>query len=160
MVGLRRVWGNGGLARRTVAMGLVLSVIIAAGFCLLVRAVSGLRGTATDATHAEQELTAANTLEVQIDSIETSAEGFVITGQQRFLRPWFKSGRAAFPAQAATLERLAAASGPEQQARARQIRQAAQSYISGYSIPAGGNGAARSGGCARGRGHRGRNSPP
>jgi signal transduction histidine kinase len=134
MVGLRRVWGNGGLARRTVAMGLVLSVIIAAGFCLLMRAVSGLRGTATDATHSEQELTAANTLEVQIDSIETSAEGFVITGQQRFLRPWF-GGRAAFPAQAATLERLAAASGPEQQARARQIRQAVQSYISGYSIP-------------------------
>jgi signal transduction histidine kinase len=134
MVGLRRVWGNGGLARRTVAMGLVLSVIVAAGFCLLMRAVGGLRGTATDATHSEQELTAANTLEVQIDSIETSAEGFVITGQRRFLQPWY-TGRAAFAAQAATLERLAAASGPGQQARARQIRQAAQSYISGYSIP-------------------------
>jgi signal transduction histidine kinase len=134
MVGLRRVWGNGGLARRTVALGLVLSVIVAAGFCLLMRAVGGLRGTATDATHSEQELTAANTLEVQIDSIETSAEGFVITGQRRFLQPWY-TGRAAFAAQAATLERLAAASGPEQQARARQIRRAAQSYISGYSIP-------------------------
>jgi signal transduction histidine kinase len=134
MVGLRRVWANGGLARRTVALGLVLSVIVAAGFCLLMRAVGGLRGTATDATHSEQELTAANTLEVQIDSIETSAEGFVITGQRRFLQPWY-TGRAAFAAQAATLERLAAASGPEQQARARQIRQAAQSYISGYSIP-------------------------
>ena len=134
MVGLRRVWGNGGLARRTVAMGLVLSVIIAAGFYLLVRAVTGMRGTATDATHSQQVLTAANALEVQIDSIETSTQGFVITGQRRFLQPWY-TDRAAFPAQAATLERLAAASGPEQQARARQIRQAAQSYISGYSIP-------------------------
>ena len=134
MVGLRRVWGNGGLARRTVAVSLLLSVIIAAGFYFHMRAVSGLRGTTTDATHSEQALTAANELEVQVDSVVTSAQEFAATGQRRFLQPWY-ADRSAFPAQAATLVRLAAASGPEQQARARQIRQAAQSDISGYSIP-------------------------
>jgi signal transduction histidine kinase len=114
-------------------MTLLVSVIIGAGFFLLMRAVIGLHGAATDGMQSQQVLTAADTLEVQIVALETSAEEFVFTGQPRFLQPWY-ADRAAFPAQAATLDRAAAASGPEQ-TRVRQIRRAAQSYISGYSIP-------------------------
>lgn len=133
MIGLRRVWGNGGLGRRAVAMSLVVSVIIGAGFFFLIRAANGLRGAGADGMQSQQVLTAADTLEAQMVTIETSAEEFVITGQPRFLQPWY-AGRAAVPAQLATLDRVAAASGPGR-AQVRQIRRAAQSYISGYSIP-------------------------
>ncbi|HEY3033848.1 MAG TPA: CHASE3 domain-containing protein, partial [Streptosporangiaceae bacterium] len=60
--------------------------------------------------------------------------GFIITGEPRFLGPWY-GARNAFVQQAARLERLAAARDPGQGRRARQITRAADSYISDYAVP-------------------------
>jgi signal transduction histidine kinase len=129
-----RMGGAGSLSGRTLAASSVLSLVIGAAFVLLVLAIGGLRSSAGAASHSQQVLIAANTLERQILNIETGSRGFVITGEQRFLEPW-NAGRRAFPGEAATLQRLAAAGSQEQGARVRRITRAAESYINNYSVP-------------------------
>jgi signal transduction histidine kinase len=64
--------------------------------------------------------------------LETGVRGFVIARQERFLEPW-KAARAAFPAEARVLERLA--DGSEQKRRVRGITRETAAYITDYSVP-------------------------
>ena len=97
-------------------------------------AIGGLRDSGAQARHAQQVLVAASQLELLLVDVQTGARGYILTGQERFLKPWH-AGRANFPEQAAALETLAAASGDDQGAHARRITRAASSYIHDYSVP-------------------------
>jgi signal transduction histidine kinase len=115
-------------------VSLVLSVVIGAAFLLLALAIDALRKSEARANHAVDVLTAANRLERLALDIETSQRGFVITGEPRFLQPWYRA-RADFVAQAATLERVARAGDQGQGRRATDITATGKSYITDYSIP-------------------------
>jgi signal transduction histidine kinase/CHASE3 domain sensor protein len=97
-------------------------------------AIDDLRDSEERAKHALEVLVAANRLERLVIDIESTQRGFIITGEPRFLGPWY-GARNAFVQQAASLERLAAAGDPGQGPRARQITRAADSYISDYAVP-------------------------
>jgi signal transduction histidine kinase len=115
-----------------VASGL-LALVIGVAFAVLLSSVAELRASERRARQSQEVLVVANRLERLVVDLEAGQRGFVITGQDRDLRPW-RDGRTAFPAEAATLERLVAGN-PEQQARARRITQAATSYVRDYSVP-------------------------
>lgn len=125
---------KGGLTRRVVLASGVLALVVAAAFAVLVAAIADLRDAAQQARHSEEVLAAANQLERLLIDLETGQRGFVITGDERFLDPWLDARRA-FPRQARTLERLAAARHAGQGHRARRIARAGTSYIRDYSVP-------------------------
>src|SRR5215475_3290095 len=112
--------GGGNLTRRTFVVSLVLSVIIGAGFLLLALAIDALRKSEARANHAVTVLAAANRLERLALDIETTQRGFVITGQTRFLQPWYQA-RKDFAPQGNILENLARAGDEGQGGRAKDI---------------------------------------
>ena len=107
-----------------IASGL-LALVIGAAFAVLLSSVADLRTSERRARQSEEVLVVANRLERLVVDLETGQRGFVITGKERFLRPW-QNARTTFAAEAATLERLVVGN-PEQEARARRITQAATS---------------------------------
>lgn len=125
---------KGGLTRRTVVASGLLAVVVGAAFAVLLVAIADLRDAAARARHSEAVLAAVNQLERLVIDLETGQRGFVITGEERFLEPW-NDARRAFPDQARTLERLAAAGHTGQGNRARSLAQAGASYIRDYSVP-------------------------
>ena len=115
-----------------IASGL-LALLIGAAFAVLLSSVADLRTLERRARQSEEVLEVADVLERQVVDLETAQRGFVITGEERFLQPW-RRAQAAFPGQAATLERLVG-DDPRQQERVRRITQATESYLRDYSIP-------------------------
>jgi signal transduction histidine kinase len=124
---------RGGLTRRMVVASGLLAIVVGAAFAVLLSSVADLRSSERRARQSEEVLVVANQLERLVVDIETSQRGFVITGQERFLRPW-RDARAASPGQAGALERLVAGNA-EQEERARAIARAGESYVQDYSIP-------------------------
>ena len=122
-----------GLTRRMVVASSLLAIVVVAAFAVLLVSIADLRETDRIARHSEEVLSAANRLERLVIDIETGQRGFLITEEDGFLEPW-NSGRARFPTDARSLERLVA-DNPAQGARAARIRQAGTSYIRDYSIP-------------------------
>jgi signal transduction histidine kinase len=115
-----------------IASGL-LALLIGAAFAVLLSSVADLRALERRARRSEEVLEVANVLERQVVDLEAAQRGFVITGQERFLQPW-RRAQAAFPGEAATLERLVG-DAPGQQEQVRRITQATESYLHDYSIP-------------------------
>jgi signal transduction histidine kinase len=115
-----------------IASGL-LAVLIGAAFAVLLDSVADLRALERRARQSEEVLAVANVLERQVVDLETAQRGFVITREESFLEPW-RRAQAAFPVEAANLERLIG-NDPTQQARARRIVELTQSYLRDYSIP-------------------------
>jgi signal transduction histidine kinase len=115
-----------------IASGL-LALLIGAAFAVLLSSVADLRTLERRARQSEEVLEVADVLERQVVDLETAQRGFVITGEERFLQPW-RRAQAAFPGEAATLERLVG-DDPQQQERVRRITQATGSYLRDYSIP-------------------------
>jgi len=111
----------------------LLAIVVVAAFAVLLVSIADLRETDRIARHSEEVLSAANRVERLVIDIETGQRGFVITEEDRFLEPW-NTGRARFPTEATSLEKLVA-DNPEQEARASRIRQEGTSYIRDYSIP-------------------------
>lgn len=105
----------------------LLSVFIG---CTAGLTVSG-RAAGHDSTEA---LLAANRLERLLADLERGQLGYIATGDPTSLGPW-RAARAALAGQAATLQRLAAANGPEQGRRARDIVRAATSYLHEHAEP-------------------------
>ena len=132
--GTRDRRGGGSLARRTAAVSTLLSVIIGSAFLLLALAIDELRRSESRANHALEVLVAANRLERLAVDVETAQRGFIITGENRFLRPWYQA-RTEFARQAVTLERLASEDDFGQGRRAQQISDSCKSYIRDYSVP-------------------------
>ncbi len=125
---------RGGLTRRTVVASGLLALVVGGVFAALLVAIADLRDAAERARHSEVVLAAANQLERLVIDLETGQRGFIITGDERFLDPW-NDARRAFPRQARTLERLAAARSEAQGNRARRLARAGASYIGDYSVP-------------------------
>jgi signal transduction histidine kinase len=115
-----------------VASGL-LALIVGSVFAALLFTVDELRGAERRARQSQEVLVVANRLERLVIDEETGVRGFVITERANFLEPW-QAAHAAFPEQAATLERLVA-DNPDQQARAQRIVRAVASYHEDYAIP-------------------------
>lgn len=126
--------GGGSLARRTAVVSVLLSTVIGSVFFLLALAIDALRDTEAKANHAQRVLVAAKRLERVVIDVETAQRGFVITGDPRFLGPWYQA-RSEFVRQAPIMERLATAGDAGQGRLADQITTAAQSYIRDYSVP-------------------------
>jgi signal transduction histidine kinase len=110
----------------------LLALIVGAAFVVLLDSVERQRASARLARHSEEVLSTANRLERLLIDLETGQRGFSITGERRFLAPWTAS-RAALPGVSADLVRLAV--GSAQDARARQITAAIESYTRDYSAP-------------------------
>jgi CHASE3 domain sensor protein len=125
---------GGSLTQRSLVVSILLSAIIGSAFFLLTLAVEALRDSESRANHALEVLVAANRLERLAIDVETTQRGFVITGDQRFLAPWYQA-RNQFTQQAAVLERLAGNGDLGQDRLARQIAAAGESYIRDYSVP-------------------------
>jgi CHASE3 domain sensor protein/GAF domain-containing protein len=124
--------GGGLTGRMLLASGLLL-LILAAAFTVLLVAVADLRESSRAAHDSEEVLATANELERLVIDLETGVRGFVLTREEQFLQPWH-TARRSLPARAATLERLSAGD-PEQARTARQITQAANSYVEQYAAP-------------------------
>lgn len=124
------------LARRTVAVSVLLSVVIGAAFFILALAIDTLRASEARANYALEVLVAANHLERVVIDVETTQRGYIITGDPRMLAPWVDA-RAEFGQQAAAFQRLVGMTmgEPDQRQRADQITAAGRAYIHGYSIP-------------------------
>ncbi|MEU9206632.1 CHASE3 domain-containing protein [Streptomyces sp. NPDC048415] len=125
---------QGGLTRRVLVASGLLAVIIAGAFAVLLSSVAAQDRLQVKARQSQQVLVVANHLERSIVDLETGQRGFLLTGSADFLQPW-QAARAAFPTEAATLERLVADMTPQQEARARWIEHAGTSYLRDYSIP-------------------------
>jgi signal transduction histidine kinase len=115
-----------------VASGL-LALIVGAAFAILLSSVADLQQAEERATKSHDVLVTANRLERLAVDLETGQRGFVITGQRRFLEPWY-TARATFMGQAETLSRLVA-DNPDQHRRAQAITRAYTSYVRDYSVP-------------------------
>jgi signal transduction histidine kinase len=134
VTGTRDRRGRGSLARRTAVVSALLLIVIGTAFFLLALTMDALRKSEVRANHALDVMVAANRLERLALDVETAQHGFLITGETRFLRPWYQA-QTEFARQAAILERLANAGNTGQGRRAHQITQAGKSYIRDYSVP-------------------------
>jgi signal transduction histidine kinase len=123
-----------GLTRRMIVASCLLALVVGVAFAVLLSSVADLRAAQERAEQSEEVLVAANRLERLVVDMETGQRGFLLTRREDFLQPW-KAARAAFPAQAATLQRIVDGSNPDQLAHARQISQAVTSYLGDYSVP-------------------------
>jgi signal transduction histidine kinase len=122
-----------GLTRRTIIASGLLAILIGAAFGFLLWAIQVQRDAVRRATHSQDVLASANTLERLVLDAETGQRGFLITGQERFLQPW-SVARRELPRASSRLVRLTAAV-PAQEQRARQISGAIDSYIEQYAVP-------------------------
>ena len=122
------------LARRTVAISALLSVIIGTAFFLLALAIDALRGMEARANHSQEVLVAANRLERLVIDVEANQRGFVITGQPQFLVAWHQAC-SEFARQAPIMQRLASSGDAGQEVLAAQITRSGTSYIRDYSVP-------------------------
>ena len=129
----RPTWLPSGLSA---AMGIAATVVAAALatlFVLLLLAILSYRHASTTARHAQQGIASANQLETLALDLETGLRGFVITKDEKSLKPW-NQALDAYPKQMQELLRLSA-DNPGQEQRARGIRAAIRSYLRDYSLP-------------------------
>src|SRR6266536_5655924 len=122
-----------GLTVRMVVADALLVTVVGTTFAFLLLAIAELRDSARLSRHARDGLIAADAIEKVVVDLETGVRGYVITGEERFLEPW-NNARAALPAQARSLERLAGDS-PDELGRTRQILQGVTSYVQEYATP-------------------------
>jgi signal transduction histidine kinase len=124
---------TGGLTGRMVAASSVLAVVIGAAFAVLLLAIDDLRRSQALASHSQQVLIAANECERLLLDLETGERGYINTGEERFLQPWY-AARASFPRRAGILSGLVA-HDPVDERLVRRIATLEASYIRDYSVP-------------------------
>ena len=111
-----------------------MAILNIGAFLLLCVAIRGLGDAEAVAHRSEAALASATRLETLLFDMEMDSRGFILTGDQRFLRSYY-TARAAFPGQASKLEQLSPAEDVVQGRRAGQIVQADQAYMRDYSVP-------------------------
>jgi len=114
--------------------GGVMAVLNIGAFLLLCLAIMGLGDAEAVARRSVAVLASADRLETVMFDLEMGSRGFILTGDQYFLRS-YDAARADFPGQAAKLEQVSRAENAGQGRQARQIVQADQAYIRDYSVP-------------------------
>jgi signal transduction histidine kinase len=123
---------RGGLTRRAIIASALLAIIVAAAFAVLLRSIYRERDAAKLARHSQVVLATANRLERLVLDLETGQRGFLITGDESFLRPW-REALTTIPGVSRELNRVALVR--EQDRRARRISADIEDYIRDYSIP-------------------------
>ena len=93
------------IARRLVLASVVLSVVVSAAFLVLVFANSALSDATERQARASEITSTTLVLEKLVVDLETGLRGLVLTGNERFLRPYV-TARRELPAQLAEFERL------------------------------------------------------
>jgi signal transduction histidine kinase len=122
-----------GLLARIAVWAFLVSAALGAVFAVLIVSVIGLRDRSLEARRSQEVIATANRLQTLVVDMETGLRGFVITGNERQLKPWRDAHRR-YPAEVKRLVRLTE-SNPGQRLRARTIGEAIREYLFYYSEP-------------------------
>jgi signal transduction histidine kinase/CHASE3 domain sensor protein len=122
-----------GLTARMVVASGCLAIIVGGAFAVVLLAINDLRGTTELRRQTREALVAAETLDKHLVDLETGLRGFVITREESFVEQ-IEVARAALPASARTLERLAAEE-PIQLTRVQRVVRAMNDYVREYAMP-------------------------
>ena len=123
---------RGGLITRLVVVTVALAVIITSAFLFLIVAMARVDRARDTAVNSAEEAYAARDVRRALGDMETSERGFLITGQESFLRPW-ESGRQRIPERLTRLRTIV--DDPEQAKRAEKLERDTLAYVNDYSIP-------------------------
>ncbi|MEU9240585.1 SpoIIE family protein phosphatase [Streptomyces sp. NPDC048385] len=121
-----------GLVPLTTVAGALLAVLMGLVFLMLVLAIQDARHSLLSARSGRPALDQLGVVQGIVLDMEGGQRSYVITRQDEFLAPW-RTGRAAFPAQAQRLVDIS--TSPSQRQLARQIQRAGQSFVDDYSVP-------------------------
>jgi signal transduction histidine kinase len=111
---------------------LVLALVVGVAFALLLRAIAAQRTSAALSLQSHNVLASANRLQRLVVDLETGARGYLLTGDESFLRPW-STARLAVGEETANLQQLTVV--PEQDLLAAQITSSVFAYLDDYSNP-------------------------
>lgn len=123
---------RGGLITRLVVVTMTLAVIVTSAFVFLLVAMARVDRARDVAVNSAEEAYAARDVRRALGDMETSERGFLITGEESFLKPW-ESGRQRISERLSRLRAIV--DDPEQAGRAEQLERDALSYMNDYSIP-------------------------
>jgi signal transduction histidine kinase len=128
-----RRWARSGLVARIALSAVAVAVGLAIVFGVMFLAIVSLRERSLQARHSQQVIAAANQLQTLVIDLETGLRGFIITNDERQLKPW-KAAREQYPGVVATLLRLTT-DNPVQRRRAMSIQRAIDNYLETFSLP-------------------------
>jgi signal transduction histidine kinase len=112
---------------------MLLAALVVGVFAALILAVSAARTATRQETHSKDVTTAALGLQRTLLEIETGARGYAITGNQRFLGPYYQAVHDV-DGQSKDFRTLVS-DQPEQQQLARALTRAIDTYITDFANP-------------------------
>jgi signal transduction histidine kinase len=121
------------IAFRMLLASALLACVITAALTALVVAVGSLRGAIRHEAHAKDTLAGALRLEAATRDVESSLRGYLLTSNERFLRPWRRSLASLGPAQR-RLDALAR-DDPQLRPRVRALDRELHEYVADYAEP-------------------------
>jgi signal transduction histidine kinase len=126
-------WERSGLVTRIAFAAISVGIGLALVFGVLFLAIAGLRHRSLEARHSQQVIATANELQTLVIDLETGLRGFVITDDDRDLRPW-RRAQERYPA---AIGRLLALTDDEelQHSRAVGIKREIDDYLNTFSRP-------------------------
>jgi signal transduction histidine kinase len=122
-----------GLTARVLIVSGLITLILGAAFVLLIVAVGGQRDAGQLALRSQEAITAGSELQKSVISLENGLRGFVASGREKSLDPWFSALRQ-YPAQARRLSALVS-DEPAQQAMVRRISSDVNDYVNLWGKP-------------------------
>jgi signal transduction histidine kinase len=126
-------WARSGLVARIAVSAIAVGAGLALVFAVLFLAITGLRHRSLEARHSQQVIATANRLQTLVIDLETGLRGFVITDDERDLRPW-RVAQQRYPAAIANLVALTR-DNRVQHTRALGIRRSIDTYLETFSRP-------------------------
>jgi signal transduction histidine kinase len=121
------------LLSQVVLASALIAVLVTGAFAVLLIAMSDLRGS-TNAQARSKDVTAATLgLERVVNELEANLRAFVISGNDRFLKPW-RQAREALPGAIGRIDTLVA-DQPQQRSQVQALAPQIQEYVSDYGVP-------------------------
>lgn len=121
------------LALRMIVASAVLAALVASVFAVLINAVSGLNDATRREAHAKDVTAATLRLEKLVLDLETGVRGYILTGEDGFLKPYREARQQLDSGRLREFERLAS-TNPEQGRRARNLTTAIRQYEQDYAV--------------------------
>jgi signal transduction histidine kinase len=121
------------LALRMIVASAVLAALVASVFAVLINAVSGLNDATRREAHAKDVTAATLRLEKLVLDLETGVRGYILTGEDAFLKPYREARQQLDSGRLREFERLAS-TNPEQGRRARNLTTAIRQYEQDYAV--------------------------
>jgi signal transduction histidine kinase len=126
-------WARSGLVARIAVSAIGVAAGLAIVFAVMFLAITGLRQRSLQARHSQQVIATANQLQTLVIDLETGLRGFVITNDEKFLKPW-RDAQRRYPAAIAKLLALTE-DDRLQHARAVSLDRAIDNYLQIFSRP-------------------------